>query len=183
MGGHPPPPYGKIENNLRRNMQRLQRVNRIPVYRLSPPPFPWLSRPPAPIFDANPSGRPMRFFWMLFSWWRGATYGTLLTTWLYGRPAGTDGIGNRYYQSKNGKRRWVLYNGTVEASRVPAEWHGWLHHTFKDPPRGPALVRPWEKDHLPNMSGTKGAYYPPGSLARGGVRAPATGDYEPWRPA
>ena len=77
----------------------------------------------------------------------------------------------------------LLYNGTVEASRVPAEWHGWLHHTFKDPPGGSAMVKPWEKDHLPNMSGTKGAYYPPGSLARGGVREPATGDYEPWRPA
>jgi NADH:ubiquinone oxidoreductase subunit len=125
----------------------------------------------------------MRFFWMLFAWWRGATYGTLLTTWLTGVPVGTDEYGNRYYRSKDGKRRWLLYNGTVEASRVPADWHGWLHHTFKDPPSGPAKVKPWEKDHLPNLSGTKGAYYPPGSLARGGVRAPATGDYEPWRPA
>ena len=61
----------------------------------------------------------MRFFWMLFAWWRGATYGTLLTTWLTGVPVGTDEYGNRYYRSKDGKRRWVLYNGTVEASRVP----------------------------------------------------------------
>ena len=27
-----------------------------------------------------------------------------------------------------------------------------------------------------------GMYYPPGSLARAGVRPPATGDYEPWSP-
>jgi NADH:ubiquinone oxidoreductase subunit len=119
----------------------------------------------------------------LFIWWRNATPGTILHTWLRGVPVGTDEVGNRYYRTKDGKRRWVLYNGTVEASRVPAEWHGWLHHTFKDPPSGPAKLKPWEKDHLPNLSGTKGAYYPPGSLARGGVRAPATGDYEPWRPA
>ena len=30
------------------------------------------------------------------------------------------------------------------------------------------------------MTGTEGAYHPPGSLALGGHRAPATGDYEPW---
>lgn len=124
----------------------------------------------------------MRFFWMLFSWWRDATPGTLLDTWFRGVKVGADEYGNRYYRNKDGKRRWVIYNGTVEASRVTAEWHGWLHHTFKEPPTAKANVKAWEKDHLPNMSGTKGAYYPPGSLSRGGVRAPATGDYEPWRP-
>jgi len=119
---------------------------------------------------------------MIFCWWRDATPGTLLDTWFRGVLVGKDEYGNRYYRSKDGKRRWVIYNGTVEASRVPADWHGWLHHTFKEPPDGHAKVKAWEKDHMPNMSGTKGAYYPPGSLARGGVRAPATGDYEPWRP-
>ena len=103
-GGAPPKP----ENNLSRNMQRLQRVNRIPVRRRPSPPFPWLSRPPASIFRANPGGMSMRFFWMLFAWWRGATYGTLLTTWLRGVPVGTDAYGNRYFRSKDGKRRWVL---------------------------------------------------------------------------
>ena len=124
----------------------------------------------------------MRFFWMLFAWWRGATYGTLLTTLFSGVPVGTDAYGNRYYRSKNGTRRWVVYNGTVEASRVPQDWHGWLHHTFKEPPGQAAKPKPWEKEHLPNLSGTVGAYYPPGSLARDGVRPPATGDYEPWSP-
>jgi NADH:ubiquinone oxidoreductase subunit len=119
---------------------------------------------------------------MLFVWWRNATPGTLLTTWFSGKPVGTDQFGNRYYRNKDGKRRWVLYNGTVEASRVPPDWHGWLHHTFKEPPGEPAKAKPWEKEHLPNLSGTDGAYYPPGSLARGGVRPPATGDYEPWSP-
>ena len=76
----------------------------------------------------------MSFLKMLFIWWRGATLGTLWTTWRHGRPVGTDKFGNRYYRDSTGKRRWVLYNGTVEASRVPADWHGWLHHTVKDPP-------------------------------------------------
>lgn len=119
---------------------------------------------------------------MLFVWWRNATPGTLLNTWVRGVPVGSDQFGNRYYRSKDGKHRWVLYNGTVEASRVPPDWHGWLHHTFKEPPLEPAKVKPWEKEHLPNLSGTEGAYYPPGSLARTGVRPKATGDYEPWSP-
>jgi NADH:ubiquinone oxidoreductase subunit len=37
---------------------------------------------------------------MLFVWWRGATWGTLLATLLYGHLVGTDEFGNRYYQNK-----------------------------------------------------------------------------------
>lgn len=119
---------------------------------------------------------------MLFVWWHHATAGTLVTTWFSGVPVGTDAFGNRYYRSKDSVRRWVLYKGTVDASLVPPDWHGWLHHTFDEIPGGEPQVKFWERDHLPNLSGTQGAYYPPGSLARDGVRAPATGDYEPWSP-
>jgi NADH:ubiquinone oxidoreductase subunit len=120
---------------------------------------------------------------MIFIWWRNATPGTLLDTWFRGVKVGSDRFGNRYYRSKDGRRRWVIYAGTVEASRVPPDWHGWLHRTFRDPPSEAVKSRPWELDHLPNMTGTEGAYHPPGSLARGGHRAHATGDYEPWSPA
>lgn len=120
---------------------------------------------------------------MLFIWWRGATIGTLLTTWWSGKYVGTDVYGNRYYQDAAGKRRWVLYNGTVEASRVPPEWHGWLHHTFKDPPTvAPPKTRAWEQPHVPNLSGTPTAFRPQGSLAASGERPAATGDYEAWEP-
>ena len=119
----------------------------------------------------------------IFVWWRGATAGTWLLTWFWGRFVGEDKFGNRYYQDRTGKRRWVIYNGTVEASRVPPEWHGWLHHTFKDPPTvDQRKTRPWEKGHQPNLTGTDGAYHPPGSLSSAGVHPPATGDYEPWKP-
>jgi NADH:ubiquinone oxidoreductase subunit len=125
----------------------------------------------------------MNLFRMIFSWWNSATWGTLLTTWLTGKAVGTDAFGNRYYQDKDAKRRWVVYNGTVEASRVPAEWHGWLHHTFAEPPtEAPLPVKSWELPHLPNMTGTEGALRPQGSLARSGVRPPATGDYQAWKP-
>jgi NADH:ubiquinone oxidoreductase subunit len=120
---------------------------------------------------------------MLFIWWRGATLGTLVTTWTSGNFVGKDEFGNRYYQTKDRRRRWVLYSGTVEASCVPSEWHGWLHHTFEDPPTvAPLKKKPWEADYIPNLTGTPGAWRPPGSLARGGVRPKATGDYEAWQP-
>ena len=106
----------------------------------------------------------------LFVWWRNATVGTRIMTWISGQFVGADKFGNRYYQTRGGARRWVIYNGTVEASRVPAEWHGWLHQMS------------WEKDHLPNMTGTPGALRPPGSLAAKATRPPATGDYEAWTP-
>jgi NADH:ubiquinone oxidoreductase subunit len=121
--------------------------------------------------------------WQIFVWWRHATIGTLVQTWLSGRFVGADKFGNRYYQNKTGKRRWVIYAGTVEASRVPPDWHGWLHHTFKEPPTvAPPPVKPWEKEYRPNLTGLPGAYRPPGSLAEGGERPPATGDYQAWKP-
>lgn len=119
----------------------------------------------------------------LFVWWRGATVGTRIMTWLSGRFVGEDKFGNRYYQNASGARRWVIYNGTVEASRVPPDWHGWLHHTFREPPTVAApRTRPWIKDHIPNMTGTLSPRRPQGSLAAKGVRPPATGDYEAWKP-
>lgn len=120
---------------------------------------------------------------LIFIWWHGATLGTLVTTWLSGRFVGTDKFGNRYYRNATDKRRWVLYAGTVEASRVPPEWHGWLHHTFKKPPTVQTpKVREWEREHVPNLSGTPMAYRPEGSLAATGERPAATGDYEAWQP-
>ena len=120
--------------------------------------------------------------------------GTWLYTWLKGELVGTDQFGNRYYHEKvrralkrgggreSRERRWVLYNGEAEASRVPPEWHGWLHHTVDVAPSGAGKKHSWQKEHLPNLSGTALAYRPPGSVLRGGHRAPAAGDYEPWTP-
>ena len=120
------------------------------------------------------------------------TLGTRLYTWLRGEQVGADAAGNRYYRDKTGasrgdglrEKRWVMYNGDAAASRVPPEWHGWLHHIVVDapPPGGPA-TKPWQKPHLPNRTGTAEAYRPPGHEFKGGKRAAATGDYEPWTPS
>src|SRR3546814_7893453 len=63
-----------------------------------------------------------------------------------------------------------------------SEWHAWLHHTVDDAPVHGVEHKPWEKEHLPNLSGTPFAYKPPGSVARGGHRPHATGDYQAWQP-
>ena len=100
-----------------------------------------------------------------------------------GERVGVDEFGNVYYRERGGKRRWVIYNGYADASRVPSDWHGWMHHTFEHPPTEAPLKRQdWEKDHHPNLTGTVHAYRPSGSLARAEDRQAASGDYEAWKP-
>jgi NADH:ubiquinone oxidoreductase subunit len=119
----------------------------------------------------------------LFTWWDGPTIGTRWMTRRHGVEVGRDLEGNIYYASKAGDRRWVIYNGDNEASRVPPEWHLWLHKTIDTPPsKAPPSVKSWEKPWVPNTTGGADAHAPSGALQRGGRRARATGDYEAWTP-
>ncbi|MFQ5562658.1 MAG: NADH:ubiquinone oxidoreductase subunit NDUFA12 [Parvularculaceae bacterium] len=129
-------------------------------------------------------------FKALFTWWNNSTPGTLFTLWRRNaRLVGADEQGNRYFEEKEpsfpggGRRRWVVYHGVAEGSRVPSDWHGWLHRTFDEPPSVAPLTRKaWEQDHLPNMTGTPLAYRPAGSLDRTGGPEDLSKDYEPWSP-
>ena len=125
----------------------------------------------------------MGMFKNLFTWWEGATLGTALYSWRNGRKVGTDVHGNVYYQSKKGDRRWVIYNGLNDASRIPPEWYAWIHKQIDDLP-DKALPPPpkFQKPPVPNLTGTPYAYRPSGSLERGGRRQAASGDYEAWTP-
>ena len=111
----------------------------------------------------------------------------ILHTFFRGKRVGADGFGNVYYRAgprrgRKRERRWVMYAGRPEASSVPPEWHGWLHHqTDAVPFPDNARRRPWQKLHHPNMTGSASAYRPP-SL-KGGPRAATTSDYTAWRPA
>ncbi len=119
----------------------------------------------------------------IFTWWNGQTIGTRLYTSRNGQKVGEDDQGNQFYQTADGARRWVIYNGVAEASRVSPDWHGWLHHTFDAPPSDKPLARKeWEKDHIPNMTGTESAYRPPGSVVTPARRPRVAGDYEAWKP-
>lgn len=124
------------------------------------------------------------------------TITTRLYTMMFGQLVGTDQFGNRYYRRKGKaggtgsccdnrkhEKRWVMYKGIAEPSKVPAEWHGWLHYTLDQPPNARSIAHyKWSKDHIPNLTGTPGAYLPPGHLLKGAERDPTTADYEAWRP-
>ncbi len=104
--------------------------------------------------------------------------GTKLFTYFRGRLVGSDSQGNRYFiekQARSGhrQRRWVLYNGQVEASRVPPEWHAWLHYTTEDP-ISEANRKSWQTPHVANLTGTSGAFRP--------AKTSVTGEYEAWTP-
>lgn len=124
----------------------------------------------------------------IFTWWNGATIGALFDIGRRADFVGEDEWGNKYYEERKvslegRKRRYVVYAKLAEASLVPPDWHAWIHHTVAEPPtKAPLPRKPWEKPHRPNLTGTRYAYRPPGSIARGGVRAAATGDYDAWTP-
>ena len=103
------------------------------------------------------------------------TLGTRLLTWLRGELVGTDELRQPLLPAERGARplrrgggrfsrekRWVIYNGEPEGSKVPSEWHAWLHHTVDELPRADRPRYPWEKPHQPNMTGTPHAYHPRG---------------------
>lgn len=122
----------------------------------------------------------------IFTWWTGATIGT---RWqLRGKTrVGADGDGNVYYEGgtdPNGiTRRWVIYSGENDASRIPPAWFAWLtHQVDAAPDQALPAPRPWQKPAVPNLTGTELAYRPAGALEKGGRRAAATGDYEAWTP-
>lgn len=121
------------------------------------------------------------FISRVFTWWNGQTLGTQLFTWRKGEKVGEDAQGNTFFRTHDDSKRWVIFNGEVEASRVDPNWHGWLHRTWDEPPTEKPLVhKPWEKPHAPNLTGTPLAYAPAGSIRR---NAPAEiKDYEAWSP-
>ena len=122
------------------------------------------------------------FLLQFFTWWNGQTIGTRYWTWRAGERVGTDEFGNTYYRQKGGDRRWVVYNGEAEASRIPAEWHGWMHkRTDIAPPDDTYKPREWEKPHIPNLTGTALAYRPPGSIVNS-LPTQAEPDYPAWKP-
>src|SRR3569833_3368714 len=72
----------------------------------------------------RPAGPVATVLTKIFSWWNGATLGTLFTIAKRGVFIGTDDFGNRYYEAKDARdsynshrRRWVTYNGMPRPPR------------------------------------------------------------------
>ena len=102
----------------------------------------------------------MNFFKIIFSWWNSQTFGTFLQTMVFGNIVGEDQFGNKYYQSKAGKR-WIIYKGEIDASKIPLEWYSWIHFTPNRIEKNHDLKKyEWQKPHQSNLTGTNKAYYP-----------------------
>lgn len=123
----------------------------------------------------------------IFTWWTGATVGTRFYGLRDKKKVGEDHLGNVYYEGGSDTagraRRWVIYQGANDTSRIPPEWFSWIHHQVEEVPDvSLPAPRRWEKPPIPNMTGTALAYRPSGALEKGGQRAGAVGDYEAWTP-
>jgi len=126
----------------------------------------------------------------IFTWWNGATFTTMLDSARKGELVGHDAQGNKYYRAKKPypkghpfqgrERRWVIYNGSNDASRVPAEWHGWLHGSLAGVPESNLPPpRIWEVEYTPNATGTAKAHHPHHAHL---PHSKGAGEYEAWSP-
>ena len=105
------------------------------------------------------------------------------------RYVGSDEFGNKYYERSphlnhfNRNSRFVVYNGIIEASKVPPQWFTWLHHQQETKPKNAKKpTYTWQQPYQLNSTGTKFATFPPGHINSAGKRTKATGDYQPWKP-
>ncbi len=118
------------------------------------------------------------FFKQIFVWWYKQTIGTALYTLFKGKFVGSDETGNKYYSNSSGKR-WVVYRNRVESSKIPPEWHAWIHFTVKNKPSQNFNKFQWQKKHEENLTGTDRAYKPDGSLASDSKKSMKK--YETWK--
>ena len=118
----------------------------------------------------------IKFLKIIFTWWNGQTIGTFLNTLFFGKQVGIDDSKNKYYVDSS-DRRWVIFNTEVEATKIPPEWHAWIHHLIKEVPTKAEFSKyKWQKDHQENMTGTEEAYNP------NKYKLQTKADYESWRP-
>lgn len=96
----------------------------------------------------------------IFTWWNQQTLGTRIQIFFFGKLVGKDHLGNKYYQSKSGKR-WVTYNGEIEASKIPNEWYSWMHFINNNIENTHQIKKyEWQKEHLSNQTGSENSYHP-----------------------
>ena len=120
----------------------------------------------------------LSFFKQIFIWWHRQTIGTFILTLFTGKFVGKDEFGNKYYSNAKGKR-WVIYQSKVESSKIPSEWHLWIHFLTNNRPSDNPKKFEWQKKHEENLTGTKKAYKPDGSLTSDSKKDMKK--YETWK--
>ncbi len=118
------------------------------------------------------------FFKQIFTWWNKQTVGTFFYTLFTGKFVGADEFGNKYYSNSKG-RRWVIYKDKIESSKIPPEWHLWIHFLVKNKPSENLSKFQWQKKYEENLTGTLKAYRPEGSLKSDSQKN--TKKYETWK--
>tara|TARA_B100000945_G_C20006964_1_gene423634 strand:+ start:39 stop:395 length:357 start_codon:yes stop_codon:yes gene_type:complete len=114
----------------------------------------------------------------IFTWWNSQTVGTFINTIFFGRFVGKDNAGNKYYENRNGKR-WVIYKGEINASKIDADWYAWMHYQTDIKPTETVIEKyEWQKPHLENKTGTKDSYKP-NRISR---KSKSFKKYENWKP-
>ena len=119
------------------------------------------------------------FLKQIFTWWHRQTVGTFLYTLCLGKFIGSDKYGNKYYSNSKGKR-WVIYKSNIESSKIPPEWHLWIHSVNSKKPSDKTERFSWQKQHEENLTGTNRAYKPEGSLINDSEKK--IKKYETWKP-
>ena len=119
------------------------------------------------------------FLKQIFTWWHKQTVGTFIYTLFTGNFSGKDQFGNKYYSNSKG-RRWVIYKDNIESSKIPPDWHSWIHFLKINKPSGEEKKFLWQKQYEENLTGTTRAYTPEGSLASGLKKDMKK--YEIWKP-
>jgi len=120
----------------------------------------------------------LSFCKQIFIWWHRQTLGTFIYTLFKGKFVGSDEFGNKYYSSSGGKR-WVIYRDRVESSKIPPDWHLWIHFLIKNKPSNEKTQFNWQKKYEENLTGTSKAYKPDGSLNSDSKRNMKK--YETWK--
>ena len=121
----------------------------------------------------------MSFLKQIFTWWHRQTFGTFVYTLFVGKFVAEDEFGNKYYSDSKGKKRWVIYKDKIESSIIPPNWHSWIHFQRTNKPDLNTQIFPWQKQHEENLTGTKRAYKPDGSMLNDSKKNMKK--YETWK--
>jgi len=97
----------------------------------------------------------------IFTWWNSQTIGTFIYTIFFGKFVGKDESGNKYYENRHKEKRWVIYKGEINASKITSDWYSWIHHINEKNPLEKKIDKfAWQKPHEENRTGTSKAYKP-----------------------
>ena len=103
----------------------------------------------------------LTLFKQIFVWWNQQTLGTKIYTIFYGKLVGKDDFGNKYYGNRKSKKRWVIYSGEIDASKISNEWYSWIHFMQNKIDISISSKKyEWQKPHMPNLTGTERSYHP-----------------------